>query len=350
MLIQDLTGELRLKTCLTEEEVGRAVTELLDESIAAEVKADFLIALAVRGETPAELAAFVRALRSRSLALPTPERFAGREMLDVCGTGGDRLGTFNISTTVALVCSAAGVLVAKHGNRAVTSKSGSADVLEHLGVAIDLSPEAAANSLEEHGFAFLFAPRFHPAFRTLSAPRKLCAERGQRTMFNFIGPLMNPARPTVQLVGVSQLEWVEPMARVLQELGLRRVMVVAGEVEGEGFLDELSTLGHNSVAEFYQERGFHTSRWSPRDFPLQASSLAHLAGGGIPENAEIIRGLLNGTDQGPRRDAVLLNAAAAFFVAGAARSLVEGWELADETLASGKAARKLQALVGIRNP
>ncbi len=346
MLIEALTAELRLKRELTAEEVGKAVTELLDESVSAEVKADFLIALAVRGETAAELAAFVRSLRTHSYSLPNPERFAGRELLDVCGTGGDRLGTFNISTTVALVCSAAGVLVAKHGNRAITSKSGSADVLEHLGVSIDLSPEAARDSLEEHGFAFLFAPRFHPAFRALAAARKLCAERGQRTLFNFIGPLMNPARPTAQLVGVSRLEWVEPMARVLQELGLRRVMVAAGEVEGEGFLDELSTIGHNNVAEFYQERGFHTSRWSPHDFPLQASSLAQLVGGGVAANAAIIRGLLDGTDRGPRRDAVLLNSAAALFVAGAARSLVEGWDLAVETLDSGKAAGKLRSLAG----
>lgn len=349
MLIQALTAEVRLKRELTTDEVEKVVAELLAESVSAEVKADFLIALAVRGETATELAAFVRALRSHSLTIPAPERFAGREMLDVCGTGGDRLGTFNISTTVALVCAAAGVLVAKHGNRAVTSKSGSADVLEHLGVAIDLSPQAASDSLAEHGFAFLFAPRFHPAFLALAAARALCAERGQRTLFNFIGPLMNPARPTAQLVGVSRVEWVEAMARVLKELGLRRVMVVSGEVEGEGHLDELSTLGANTVAEFYQERGFHTSRWSPNDFPLQPSSLAQLAGGGVRENAQIIRGLLDGNDRGPRRDAVLLNAAAALFVAGAARSLVEGWELAAETLDSGKAARKLQSMTVSRS-
>ena len=343
-MFEEWIGQIRSGNELSPDAIIQIVAALLNEEVAAELKADFLIALAIREETPAELASFVRALRDRSIPLPLPDSFANRQLLDVCGTGGDRLGTFNISTTVAFVCAAAGAVVVKHGNRAVTSKSGSADVLEQLGISIDLSPVEVAASLEKHGFAFLFAPRFHPAFRALASARRLCAERGQRTLFNFIGPLMNPARPTAQLVGVARPEWVVPMAHVLQALGLHRAMVVSGEIEGEGTLDELSTLGINTVAEFYQKRGFHSSSWSPANFPLQPATLKDLAGGDAAVNAAIILSILRGQDRGPRRDAVLLNAAAGLYVAGLADSLVEGWDMARETLESGKADAKLKQL------
>jgi len=180
---------------LTGEQVAVAVEQLVDEAVSAEMKADFLCSLARKIETPEEIAAFAKELRAKSIVPPLDAETRAGEILDVCGTGGDRLNTFNISTTVALVCAAAGVAVAKHGNRAITSQAGSADVLEALGVKIDLSPEEAARSLREHHFAFFFAPYYHPAFRHISAARKLCAERGQRTIFNFLGPLMNPRGP-----------------------------------------------------------------------------------------------------------------------------------------------------------
>src|SRR5581483_3514041 len=173
---------------LTDEQVADAVAQLTDESVPPRLKADFLCQLALKIETPAEIAAFARALRAKSIPPPLDAETRARPILDVCGTGGDRLNTFNISTTVALVCAAAGVMVAKHGNRAITSQSGSADVLEALGVKIELTPEEAARSLREHHFAFFFAPHYHPAFRHISAARKICAERGQRTIFNFLGP------------------------------------------------------------------------------------------------------------------------------------------------------------------
>ena len=268
-----------------------------------------------------------------------------REILDIVGTGGDRLGTFNISTTVAIVCAAAGVTVAKHGNRAVTSQAGSADVLEALGIRIDLTPaEAAARSLRENNFAFFFAPNYHPAFKHIAPARKLCAERGQRTIFNFLGPLLNPARPSAMLVGVPRPELCEPLARVLQSLGVRRGMVVCGKVSGAGFLDELSTLGENTIAEFYQERGFTTSVLSPEKFPLQPATLDDLLGGDKFQNAEITRRILRGDERGPKRDAVLLNAGAALFVAGKTKSLAEGWDLAGETIDSGQADAKLAEL------
>jgi len=352
-VLEKLTQQLTAARPLADEQVRLAVEQLTDEKIPAAVKAGFLAALAQKGETPDEIAAFARALRDKSIPPPLDAETRAREILDVVGTGGDRLGTFNISTTAAILCAAAGVTVAKHGNRAVTSQAGSADVLEALGVRIDLSPPEAARSLREHHFAFFFAPAYHPAFKHVALARKLCAERGQRTIFNFLGPLLNPARPSAMLVGVPRPEWCEPLARVLQSLGVRRAMVVCGEVSdfsggrkaaGENFLDELSTLGPNTIAEFYQERGFATSVLSPGQFPLPPATLADLLGGDRKANAEIVRHLLRGDERGPQRDAVLLNAAAALFVAGKTKSLAEGRECAAETIDSGKAGAKLAEL------
>lgn len=351
--MKQLTESLAQSLPLNAEQIAYAVGQLVEERVAVEAKADFLIALAHKVETTEEIAAFARELRAKSIPAPLDAETRAREILDVCGTGGDHLNTFNISTTVALVAAAAGVLVAKHGNRAVTSQSGSADVLEALGIPIELTPGEAARSLREHGFAFFFAPKFHPAFKHIGPARKLCAERGQRTIFNFLGPLLNPARPSAQLIGVPRPQLCEPLARVLQSLGIRRGMVVSGEISNSsdgqplsalGNLDEFSTLGDNTLAEFYQDRGFNTSVMSPRDFPLQPATLADLAGGDRQANAEIIRRLLRGEERGPKRDAVLLNAAAALFVAGKTKSLAEGWEVAADVIDSGKANAKLAEL------
>lgn len=332
------------------EQIQLAVVRLTDENISAAAKADFLIALAHKGETPEEIAAFAAALREKSIqpVIETNWR-ESREILDIVGTGGDRLGTFNISTTSAILCAAAGVAVAKHGNRAVTSQSGSADVLEALGIRIDFSPDEAVRSLREKNFAFFFAPNFHPAFKNISAARKLCAERGRRTIFNILGPLLNPVRPSAMLVGVPRAELCEPLAKVLQSLGVRRGMVVTGKVSSPGSaaqsqIDELSTLGENFVAEFYHERGFTASGLSLDNFPLQTAGLENLLGGDKFQNAEITRKILRGEDRGPKRDAVLLNAGAALFVAGKVKSLGAGWELAGETIDSGQAEAKLAEL------
>ena len=221
------TEPLAAKQPLDAAQCHRAVEWLADEKIPAEAKADFLAALAQKGETPGEIAAFARALRDKSIQPPLdPAWRDAREILDVVGTGGDRLSTFNISTAAAIICAAAGVTVAKHGNRAVTSQAGSADVLEALGIKIDLAPDAAARSLREHNFAFFFAPAYHPAFKNISHARKICAARGQRTIFNLLGPLLNPARPSAILAGVPRPEFCEPLARVQQMLGVRRAMVV----------------------------------------------------------------------------------------------------------------------------
>ena len=345
-MLATFTRQLAAASPLSAGQIAAAVELLTDETISAPAKADFLAALAQKGETPEEIAAFAAALREKSVAPPLdPAWRAAREILDVVGTGGDRLSTFNISTTVAILCAAAGVAVAKHGNRAVTSSVGSADVIETLGIRVGLTPEEAARSLREKNFAFFFAPNFHPAFKNIAPARKLCAERGQRTIFNMLGPLLNPARPSALLVGVPRPELCGPMARALQSLGARRGMVVCGEAGGK-HLDELSTLGATHVAEFYQERGFSTSVLTPENFPLQPGALADLRGGDKFVNAEIVRRILRGEERGPKRDAVLLNAAAALFVAGKVKSLVEGWELAAETVDTGRAGAKLAELAG----
>jgi anthranilate phosphoribosyltransferase len=344
-VLEKLIQHLAAAQPLDNGQIHGAVENLADETVAAKLKADFLTALAQKGETPGEIAAFARALRDKSIAPPLDAETRSREILDVVGTGGDRLSTFNISTTVAILCAAAGVTVAKHGNRAVTSSVGSADVIEALGIRVDLSPMDAAAALREHGFAFFFAPNFHPAFKNIAPARKLCAERGQRTIFNFLGPLLNPVHPSAMLVGVPRPELCEPMAHALQSLGVRRGMVVCGLADGK-HLDELSTLGENTIAEFYQERGFTISTTSPENYPLQPATLADLRGGDKLANAEIIRRILRGDERGPKRDAVLLNAAAALFVAGKTKSLAEGWDLAGETIDGGRAAAKLAELAG----
>ena len=347
-MLEQLTRQLAAATHLTDQEVCLAVGHLIDEMVLAPTKAEFLTHLARKGETPAEIAAFARELRSRALRPVLDAETRSGDILDVVGTGGDRLSTFNISTTVALLAAAAGVRVAKHGNRASTSPIGSADVMEALGIPFDLGPEEAARSLREHGFAFFFAPKYYPAFRHIVPARKLCAERGQSTIFNFLGPLLNPAGPTALLVGVPRPDRCEPLASVLQSLGVRRAMVVCGAVPGEDgtvrHLDELSPLGPTTIAEFYQERALACSTLSPESFPLQPAVLADLRGGDREVNANIIRRILHGEERGPKRDAVLLNAAAALFVAGRTRTMAEGWDLAAETIDNGKARAKLVEL------
>lgn len=342
-MLETLTSQLKASTDLSADQIAEVVEQLISADIEPGPKAEFLSALAQKGETIEEIAAFAKILRDKSIQPPLSETCRKREILDVCGTGGDHQNTFNISTTVAIVAAAAGITVAKHGNRAITSKSGSADVLEALGIRIDLTPEDTATALEQQGFAFFFAQKFHPAFKNIGPARKLCAEQGQRTIFNFLGPLLNPARPTAQLIGVPNPKLCEPIGKVLQSLGIRRGMVVSGNV-GDGYLDELSTLGENQIAEFYQDRGFSVETLDPSSFPIQTAQLEDLRGGSSEENAALIKAILAGSEKGPKRDAVLLNAGAALFVAEKCGSLTEGWELAAQLIDNGIATQKLADL------
>ncbi len=330
-------------TALSRSQVADAVPELLNDAVAEESKADFLTALARKGETAEEIAAFAQELRARALdAGIEADRFGG-VVLDVCGTGADMAHTFNISSCVTFVVAAAGIAVAKHGNRAITSQSGSADVLTALGAKIELTPDAARRCLEEAGVTFYFAPAFHPAFKKIAPVRKRLAEQKQRTVFNILGPLVNPARPTHQVVGIFDGALTGKYAEVLRLLGVKRAFVV----HGDG-LDEFSTMGPNTVAELWGGRIEETVR----DFRVPASQLRlmpvqsyELTGGDPGQNAEIVRGILVRKEPGPKRDIVLLNAAAALVVAGRADDFAAGWQLAMELIDSGAAAEKLSRFV-----
>jgi anthranilate synthase/phosphoribosyltransferase len=292
----------------------------------------YLAALRAKGETTAEITGFARAMRRFATAV-RPSR---RPLIDTCGTGGDRAGTFNVSTTAALVVAAAGVAVAKHGNRSVSSKSGSADVLQALGVKLDLPPEVMARCIDEVGFGFLFAPMLHPAMKHAIGPRR---EMGVRTVFNILGPLTNPAGATMQIVGVFDRALIEPLANVLHDLGVEGAYVV-NSADG---LDELSVTGRNYVACL---RDGHVSRFEldPGDYGLSIAPLASVRGGDATENACITRDILAG-ERGARRDMVLLNAGAALVAANVATDLHEGIRRAADAIDSGRATQVLDNLI-----
>ncbi len=347
-MLTNLTEQLSRGQNLDEAQVAEAVRNLTNEQLDIQEKANFLSALAQKGETVAEIAGFARELRERAVTPPIEGEIRSQGILDVVGAGGDHSGTFNISTTAALIVASAGVYIAKHGNRAITSKTGSADVLEALGIPLEGTPEEAARRLRTCGFVFLFAPRYHPSFKGIGPARKLCAERGQRTIFNILGPLLNPARPDAVLVGMPKPEFCEPVAGVLQSLGVRRGMVVCGEsVPGSSplsWMDELSLTGSTCIAEFYQERALNTSSVQPEDFGLTRASLQDLAGGDAQANARCVERILRDEEKGPKRQAALFNAAAALWVAGKADSICEGLTLSESLITSGKAATKLEAI------
>jgi anthranilate phosphoribosyltransferase len=288
----------------------------------------FLACLSAKGETVVELVAAVRALRARCVAV----RVQG-PLVDLCGTGGDGLGTFNISTAASFVAAAAGARVAKHGNRAASGPVGAADVLEALGVALELSPERSAQAIERFGIAFLFAPSFHPAMRNVAPVRR---DLGIRTVFNLAGPLANPAGVTRQLIGVYSPRWLEPVARAALELGAERVMVVHGD-DGS---DELSPAGPTRVVEGHRG-ALRTYDVDPATLGITACAVEDLAGGSLARNVEIVRCVLGGA-KGPCSDAVALNAGAALYVGGLADSLENGLALARRVLVTGKGLRLLE--------
>jgi anthranilate phosphoribosyltransferase len=317
-------------------ELARASMEqvLSGEATPAQISA-LAVALRMKGETPDEIAGMAMAMRSR---VP-PIRTRRNPLIDTCGTGGDNAHTFNISTTVAIVAASCGVAVAKHGNRAVSSRAGSADVLESLGVRIDLTPESAARSIDLLGITFLFAPHYHTALRHAAGPRR---EIGVRTVFNVLGPLTNPAGASRQLLGVYSDALVQPVAEVLRRLGSERAWVV----HGRDGLDELTIYGTSHVAELSngEIREFEID---PREFGLGAGDRSGIAGGDPSANAEIVRRVLGG-EPGPTRDIVALNAAAALVVAGAEPDLASGVARARKAIESGDARRKLEELASFR--
>jgi len=332
----ELLEKLHRRMDLTAEEAAAAMTEIMEGRALPTQIAGLLVGLRMKGERPAEIVGLARAMRARAVRL---SRDVG-QVVDTCGTGGDGAGTFNVSTAAALALAACGVRVAKHGNRSVSSRCGSADVLEALGVNVAAQPAAVERCLDEAGIAFMFAPTFHPSMRHAAAPRR---ELGIRTAFNLLGPLTNPAAASVQLVGVPRPELTELVARALARLGSQRAWVVHG---ADG-LDEISTTGHTKVSEC-RDGAVNTFYVHPADFGLAKTHVSALAGGSAAENAAIVRALVGG-DDGPARDIVVLNAGAALFLAGRAATVREGVHLASEALDNGAAAQTLDALVRVSN-
>ena len=330
-MIQAALAQLLDGRDLTQGEARDVMRSVMDgEATPAQIGA-FLVALRLKGETPDEIAGCAEAMREHVLVV-SPER---SDLVDTAGTGGDGAKTFNISTAAALVAAAAGAGVAKHGNRAVSSASGSADVLESLGFDLDLEPALIARSIDELGFGFLFAPTHHPAMRHAAPVRQ---ELGTRTVFNVLGPLTNPAGARAQVVGVYAPELVPTIAEVLARLGAKRAFVV----HGAAGIDELSPAGPNLVCEVADGR-VRRREIDPLDLGVARCDPAELRGGGPDENAETIRLIFAGAGGG-RRDAVLLNAAGAIAAGGLARDLSEGLGLAREAVDSGAAGERLEAL------
>jgi anthranilate phosphoribosyltransferase len=319
---------------LSEQEAAAVMGEIMSgEATPAQLGA-FLVALRLKGETAEEIAGMARVMRAKALRVP----FEGAPLLDTCGTGGDGMGTFNVSTAAAFVAAGAGAVVAKHGNRAMTSHCGSADVLEALGVKIDLPPEGVAHCLREVGIGFMFAPNFHPAMRFAAGPRR---EIGVRSVFNILGPLTNPAGARAQVLGVADAAIGEKMIQVLGRLGCRHALVV----HGEDGLDEM-TLGGPTLVYELEEGDIRSYRVTPEEVGLRQASGKAVKGGSPEENAAAMRAVFGG-EQGPVRDIVLLNSAAALVAADKAASLVEGVTLAAQTIDSGAAGKKLDRFIEV---
>ncbi len=322
---------------LTRDEIRSIIRQIMDGVATPAQIGAFLTGLRMKGETPEEIAGAAEVMREKALKIPVSLK-QDEVLVDTCGTGGDGAGTFNVSTTVAFVVAGAGVKVAKHGNRSVSSKSGSADVLEALGVNLSLSPEMVAKAIEDIGIGFLFAPSLHPAMKHAIGPRR---EIGIRTIFNILGPLTNPAGANVQVLGVYEKELIEPVANVLGILGAKRAWIV----HGEGGLDELSLLGTTSVAQWDGTK-VTSFTITPKDAGLSPCRPEELSGGTPEENALIVREILSGK-KGPKTDMVLLNAAAALYLAGRGKDLLEAIEVAKNAIESGAALEKLESLISL---
>ncbi len=330
-MIQQAIAQLIKREDLSEEVMTAVMNEIMEGEATDAQKAAFLTALNMKGETIAEITSAAKVMRSHC------ERFLNdMDVLEIVGTGGDGSNTFNISTSAAIVVSSLGIPVAKHGNRAASSKCGTADVLENLGVNLSIAPAASGSILKQHNMCFLFAQKYHPAMRFVGAVRK---EIGIRTMFNILGPLANPAGATMQLLGVYSEELVEPLARVLSNLGVKKAMVVYGQDS----IDEISMSAPTTVCEV-RNGEFTSYVITPEQFGFTRCAKEDLVGGNAQENAEIIRAILNG-EKGAKRDAVVLNAAAAIHIAKEDISIKDAISLAEEAIDSGKAAEQLKAFV-----
>lgn len=337
-MIKEAIEKIANKEDLTYQEAYNVMNEIMSGTTTQTQNAAFLAALSTkstRAETTEEIAGCAAAMRDHAVKVDT-----GCEVFEIVGTGGDGAHSFNISTTAALVCAAGGMKVAKHGNRAASSKCGTADCLEALGVNIEQSPEKCVALLKEVGMCFFFAQKYHTSMKYVAAIRK---ELGFRTVFNILGPLTNPGSPSYQLLGVYDEYLVEPLAQVLINLGVKRGMVVYGQEK----LDEISLSAPTTVCEF-KDGWFKSYVLTPEEFGFTRCQKADLVGGTPEENAEITRAILKG-EKGPKRDAVLMNAGAALYIGGKAESMKDGIALAAELIDSGKAYETLEKLIEVSN-
>ena len=337
-MIKEAIVKIVSKEDLTYEEAYTVMNEIMSGETTPTQNAAFLASLSTksaRAETTAEIAGCAAAMREKA----TPVN-AGPDLFEIVGTGGDNAHSFNISTTSALVAAAGGMRVAKHGNRAASSKCGTADCLEALGVNIDQSPDKCRQLLDEVGMCFFFAQKYHTSMKYVGAIRR---ELGFRTVFNILGPLTNPGHPSMQLLGVYDEYLVQPLAQVLMNLGVKRGMVVYGQDK----LDEISLSAPTTVCEF-KDGWMKNYVITPEQFGLQRCTKQDLVGGTPAENAEITKAILSG-EKGPKRDAVLMNAGAALYIGGKAESLAEGIKLAAEIIDSGKAMTTLEKLISVSN-
>ena len=335
-MIKEAIVKIVSKEDLTYEEAYTVMNEIMSGETSPTQNAAFLASLSTksaRAETTDEIAGCAAAMREKATRVE-----AGDDLFEIVGTGGDNAHSFNISTTSALVAAAGGMRVAKHGNRAASSKSGTADCLEALGVNIDQSPEKCVELLDKVGMCFFFAQKYHTSMKYVGAIRK---ELGFRTVFNILGPLTNPGHPSMQLLGVYDEYLVQPLAQVLMNLGVKRGMVVYGQDK----LDEISLSAPTTVCEF-KDGWMKNYVITPEQFGLQRCSKQDLVGGTPAENAAITKAILAG-DKGPKRDAVLMNAGAALYIGGKAGSLAEGIQLAAELIDSGKATETLEKLITV---
>jgi anthranilate phosphoribosyltransferase len=333
-----LTAKLAAGQELATAEVRAAAHALAAAEVTAEAKADFLAALAQKGETPGEVAAFAMVFRELARN-PGVERWAG-EAIDIVGTGGDHAGGFNISTVVVLALAAAGVKVMKHGNRGITSPCGSADLFAALGVDLEAPVERLQASLDRLGYAFFFAPAYHPAFKQIAPVRKALAARGQRTVFNILGPLINPGRPAHMLIGAFSEAWVAPLAAALDRLGARAALVGHGVIADGRGIDEITTATDNLVRGAGR-LGHVAARWRPEEFGFARAPVADLLGGDCAQNLRVLAELAEGRGPAGLRDTVVLNVAISLWIVGRTGGVAEGVSLARDLFCEGAVKRKI---------
>ena len=339
-----LIHHLEKKQELTPPEVEVAAAILLDPAVADGKKERLLEALALKGETPDEIAGFVEAFLEQAVDPHLGLLEFDGPTLDVCGTGGDQLDLFNVSTTAMFIAAAAGAVVVKHGNRGITSKSGGADVLEALGIRIDLPADDFRNCIERAGLGFMFAPMYHPAFKSVVAARKSLAARGVKTIFNLIGPLLNPARPQCQLVGVLSRDLCPVFAEILEGLGRESAWVVHGTTGDGRSVDEVSLMGSTWICKSGLFQDLEDQQVQPRDFGFKPAEVQELQGGDAKANAVILEAILAGRETGPKRDMVLMNSGAALACAGLADDMADGIGISREMISCGAALERLRLL------